>query len=152
MTLKSVEKIIEILLGEDNPGDVRLTKEAFKRSELRVNLSVAANGEAVLQFLRRQGKYAGAARPDLILLDLNMPRKDGRAVLTEIKKDPELDCIPVIVLSGSSDEEDVVRSYKLHASCYICKPMEANQFNQVIRSIEHFWLKVASLPENCSIC
>ncbi len=148
----SKNRLFEILLVEDNPGDVRLAREAFKRAEVRLNLNVVANGEAALQFLRREAEYAAAPRPDLVLLDLNMPRKDGRAVLTEMKKDPELDCIPVIILTGSSAEEDVVQAYKLHASCYITKPHEATQFNEIIRSIEQFWLTVARLPVDCTIC
>jgi two-component system, chemotaxis family, response regulator Rcp1 len=145
------QKPIEILLAEDNPGDVRLTREAFKRGGIRTNLTVAGNGEEALAFLRRHGKYTDATRPDLILLDLNMPRKDGRAVLAEIKKDPSLDCIPVIVLTSSDAEEDVVRSYKLHASCYISKPFDVGKFNEVIRSIEQFWLTTARLPQDCGI-
>ena len=142
-------KPVEILLAEDNPGDVRLTREAFNQGQMRANLNVASNGEAVLAFLRRQGKYAGAARPDLILLDLNMPRKDGRAVLAEIKGDPPLDCIPVVVLTSSAAEEDVIRSYKLHASCFITKPYDARKYNEVVRSIEEFWLGTARLPKTC---
>lgn len=150
MTAKDQQQPIEILLAEDNPGDVRLIREAFKRGAARIHLNVAANGEEALQFLRRQGKYAAVARPDLILLDLNLPGKDGRTVLAEIKNDPELERIPVIVLTSSSAEEDVVGSYKLRANCYICKPYEASQFNEVILSIQRFWLKVASLPQDCA--
>jgi two-component system, chemotaxis family, response regulator Rcp1 len=149
VTTQTPGKPIEVLLAEDNPGDIRLTREAFKRGQIRTNLSVASNGEEALAFLRRQGKYTEAARPDLILLDLNMPRKDGRAVLTEIKKDPALDCIPVIVLTSSAAEEDVVKSYKLHASCYISKPFDVSKFYEVIRSIEQFWLSTARLPKDC---
>lgn len=142
-------KAIEILLAEDNPGDVRLTKEAFKGALVSANLSVATNGEEALAFLRQQGKYAEAVRPHLILLDLNMPRKDGRAVLAELKKDPTLDCIPVVVLTSSEAEDDIVKSYKLHANCYVSKPMDAARFREVVRSIEHFWLTTAALPKTC---
>jgi two-component system, chemotaxis family, response regulator Rcp1 len=140
---------MEILLAEDNPGDVRLTREAFKKAEVNVNLSVASNGEVAMAMLRREGKYADAARPDLILLDLNMPRKDGRSVLRELKSDPALDCIPVIVFTSSHAEQDVVRSYKLHASCYIPKPEDASQFNDIVRGIEKFWFNIARLPKDC---
>jgi chemotaxis family two-component system response regulator Rcp1 len=129
MTVPETVKPVEILLGEDNPGDVRLTREAFKESRFDINLSVATNGEAVLAYLRQEGKYAQAARPDLILLDLSMPRKDGFSVLSEIKQDPDLDCISVIVLTSSHAEQDIVKSYKLRASCYISKPADVSVFN-----------------------
>ena len=138
--------MIQILLAEDNPGDVCLTKEAFKRMQAPVHVNVAPNGEEALAYLRRVAPYSDAARPDLILLDLNMPRKDGRAVLAEIKKDPELDSIPVIVLTSSQAEEDIVSSYKLHANCFISKPIEMQDYDEVIRSIEHFWIQTATLP------
>jgi chemotaxis family two-component system response regulator Rcp1 len=143
------EKPVEILLAEDNPGDVRLTQEAFKRAKVRTHLNLASDGESALAFLRRKGEYSKAVRPDLIILDLNMPGKDGREVLKEVKKDPALDCIPVIVLTSSAAEDDVVNSYKLHASCYISKPADLNSFNAVVRSIEHFWLTTARLPRGC---
>ncbi|NVJ00796.1 response regulator [Myxococcus sp. AM009] len=137
---------IEILLVEDNPGDVRLTIEAFKEGKVSNRLSVARDGVEALSFLRRQGAYADAARPDLILLDLNLPRKDGREVLAEIKVDPALRRIPVVVLTTSKAEEDILRTYDLHANCYIAKPVDLEQFISVVRSIDDFWLSVVRLP------
>ncbi|WP_141619669.1 response regulator [Myxococcus sp. AB036A] len=137
---------IEILLVEDNPGDVRLTVEALKEGKVRNRLSVARDGVEALAFLRRQGAYADAAQPDLILLDLNLPRKDGREVLAEIKVDPALRRIPVVVLTTSKAEEDILRTYDLHANCYIAKPVELEQFISVVRSIDDFWLSVVHLP------
>jgi two-component system, chemotaxis family, response regulator Rcp1 len=138
---------VEILLVEDNPGDVRLTREALKDAKVLNNLSVVGDGEEALNFLYRRGKYASAPRPDLILLDLNLPRKDGREVLEEIKKDDSLMVIPVVVLTTSKAEEDVIRSYKLHANCYIPKPVDFNRFMEVIRQLENFWLAVVRLPQ-----
>ncbi|WP_434346335.1 response regulator [Myxococcus virescens] len=137
---------IEILLVEDNPGDVRLTIEALKEGKVRNRLSVARDGVEALAFLRRQGAYADAALPDLILLDLNLPRKDGREVLAEIKVDPALRRIPVVVLTTSKAEEDILRTYDLHANCYIAKPVDLEQFISVVRSIDDFWLSVVRLP------
>ncbi|GEL73022.1 MULTISPECIES: response regulator [Myxococcus] len=137
---------IEILLVEDNPGDVRLTIEALKEGKVRNRLSVARDGVEALAFLRRQGAYADAAQPDLILLDLNLPRKDGREVLAEIKVDPALRRIPVVVLTTSKAEEDILRTYDLHANCYIAKPVDLEQFISVVRSIDDFWLSVVRLP------
>lgn len=137
---------IEILLVEDNPGDVRLTVEAMKEAKVRNRMSVAADGEEAMAFLRRQGKYANASRPGLILLDLNLPKKDGREVLAEIKSDPTLRRIPVVVLTTSRAEEDIVKSYDLHANCFITKPVDLGQFLGVVRSIEDFWLEVVKLP------
>ncbi|NVJ06195.1 response regulator [Myxococcus sp. AM001] len=137
---------IEILLVEDNPGDVRLTIEAFKEGKVSNHLSVARDGVEALAFLRRQGAYANAVRPDLILLDLNLPRKDGREVLAEIKVDPALRRIPVVVLTTSKAEEDILRTYDLHANCYIAKPVDLEQFIFVVRSIDDFWLSVVRLP------
>jgi chemotaxis family two-component system response regulator Rcp1 len=148
----SPDQTIDILLAEDNPGDVRLTQEAFKRGKIKTNLHIVANGEVALEFLRKQGKYADAVRPHLILLDLNMPRMDGRAFLEQLKKDPRLDCIPVIVFSSSSADEDIVKSYKLHASCYISKPIDLEDFSHAVHSIESFWLQLAKLPKDCAIC
>jgi CheY-like chemotaxis protein len=138
---------IEILLVEDNPGDVRLAKEALKEGKVRNNLSVAGDGVAALEFLRREGKHASAPRPDLILLDLNLPKKDGRQVLAEIKADAELKVIPVVILTTSSAEQDILHSYDLHANCYITKPVDLEQFITVVRSIEHFWLEIVTLPK-----
>ena len=136
----------EILLVEDNAGDVRLTQEALKEGQVRSNLSVARDGVEAVAFLRREGPYAHVARPDLILLDLNLPRKDGRAVLREIKADPILSLIPVVVLTTSQSEDDVLTSYGLHANCYILKPVELDHFMAVIRLIEEFWLTAVKLP------
>ena len=137
---------IEILLVEDNPGDVRLTQEALRDAKVRNRLSVAQDGEDALAFLRRTGPYAHAPRPDVILLDLNLPRKDGREVLAEIKGDPDLRRIPVVILTTSEAEEDVLRAYNLNANCYITKPVDLGQFLKVVRSIEDFWLTVVRLP------
>ena len=137
---------IEILLVEDNPGDVRLTREALKDGKIVNNLHVAEDGVDALAFLRREGKYRNAVRPELILLDLNLPKKDGREVLAEIKADKELKRIPVVVLTSSAAEQDIVKSYNLHANCYVTKPVDLDQFINVVKSIEHFWLTVVKLP------
>ena len=137
---------IEVLLVEDNPGDVRLTREALKEGKVRNNLSVAPDGVEALAFLRRQGKYADAPRPDVILLDLNLPKKDGREVLEEIKADPALRSIPVVILTSSDAERDIVRAYSLHANCYITKPVDLDQFITVVKSIEDFWFTIVKLP------
>ena len=136
----------EILLVEDNPGDVRLTREGLKDAKVRNHLSVVADGVEALAFLRRQGQYVEAPRPDLILLDLNLPRKDGREVLAEIKADEDLRRIPVVVLTTSSAEQDIVASYNLAANCYITKPVDFAAFVQVVRSIEDFWFTIVRLP------
>jgi two-component system, chemotaxis family, response regulator Rcp1 len=137
---------IEILLVEDNPGDVELTRSALQRAKVRNALHVVEDGEEAMAFLRREGEYANSPRPDVILLDLNLPRMDGREVLAEVKSDPELMDIPVVVLTTSSAEQDIVRSYKLHANCYITKPVDLDQFIEVVRSIQDFWLTVVKLP------
>jgi CheY-like chemotaxis protein len=139
-------KPIEILLVEDNPADVRLTQEALKEGKVRNNLFVARDGVEALELLRRQGPHAKATKPDLILLDLNLPRKDGREVLADIKNDDNLRTIPVVVLTTSSAEADILKSYNLHANCYITKPVDLEQFLRVVRSIEDFWLTVVRLP------
>lgn len=139
---------IEILLVEDNPGDVRLTREVFKEGKVRNNLSVASDGVEALAFLRREGEYADAPRPDVILLDLNLPRKDGREVLAEIKEDPDLRRLPVVVLTTSQAEQDILKSYNLHANCYITKPVDLERFITVVKSIETFWLSVVKLPQS----
>lgn len=139
-------KPIEILLVEDNPADVRLTEEAFKEGKVLNNLSVVANGVEALDFLRRKGKYADSPRPDLILLDLNMPKKNGREVLGEIKQDPDFKRIPIVVLTISKSEEDIMKSYNLHANCYISKPVGLDKFIDVVKSIEDFWLTIVKLP------
>lgn len=137
---------IELLLVEDNPGDVRLTQEALREGKVRNHLQVAVDGVEALAFLRREGQYANAPQPDLILLDLNLPKKSGREVLAEIKADPALRRIPVVILTVSKAEEDVLKSYNLHANCYITKPMDLDQFLEVVKSIENFWLTVVVLP------
>jgi CheY-like chemotaxis protein len=139
---------IEILLVEDNPGDVRLTKEALKEAKVINHLTVLKDGEEALAYLRRHGQYADAKRPHLILLDLNLPKKDGRDVLAQIKADETLKRIPVVVLTTSQAEEDVLKSYSLHANCYITKPVDLDQFVRVVRSIEDFWLGIVVLPVN----
>jgi len=136
----------EILLVEDNPGDVLLTQEAFQEGRLAHRLSVAEDGEEALRFLRKEGKYRDAPRPDLILLDLNVPKKDGRELLAEVKSDPQLRHIPVIVLTTSDAEQDVWRAYKLHANCYLTKPVRMDDFLEKVRSVEEFWLTVVRLP------
>jgi chemotaxis family two-component system response regulator Rcp1 len=138
--------MIEILLVDDDPGDVRLTVEGLKQMKLHTNLSFARDGIEALAFLRRQGKFTAAPRPDIIFLDLNMPRMDGREVLDAIKQDPDLNHIPVVVLTTSADEEDILRSYKLHANCYVTKPVDLQQFMKVVSSIEDFWFTVVKLP------
>jgi CheY-like chemotaxis protein len=137
---------IEILLVEDNPGDVRLTVEGLNEGKVHNNLHVAKDGVEALAFLRRERDYSDAVRPDLILLDLNLPRKDGREVLAEIKADPDLKTIPVVVLTTSRAEQDVLQSYQLQANCYITKPVDLEQFIHVVKSIEDFWLTVVTLP------
>jgi chemotaxis family two-component system response regulator Rcp1 len=139
---------IEILLVEDNPGDVRLTKEALKEGKVYSNLHTVKDGVEAMEFLRRQGKYAAVPRPDIILLDLNLPRKDGREVLEEIKSDDLLKRIPVVVLTTSKAEEDVVRTYNLHANCYVTKPVDLEKFMVVVKTIDTFWLTVVTLPPN----
>jgi CheY-like chemotaxis protein len=138
---------IEILLVEDNPGDVRLTEEALREGKVIHHLAVAWDGEEAMAILRREGKHAKAPRPDIILLDLNLPKKDGREVLEEIKKDPKLKIIPVVILTTSQDEQDVLRSYHLHANCYITKPVDLAQFMNVVRTIEDFWFSIVVLPK-----
>jgi len=141
-----VERPIEILLVEDNPGDVRLTREIFKAARIRNLIHTVEDGVEAMEYLRNQGKYADAAKPDLILLDLNLPRKDGREVLAEIKTDDKLKRIPVVVLTISKAEEDILKTYRLHANCYITKPVDLDQFIKVVASIEDFWLSVVKLP------
>ena len=139
---------VEILLVEDNPGDVRLTKEALKEGKVYNNLHWAKDGVEALEFLKRQGKHADAPRPDIILLDLNLPKKDGREVLALIKKDNDLKQIPVVVLTTSEAEEDVLKSDELHANCYVTKPVDLEKFIHVVQSIDRFWLTVVTLPPN----
>jgi chemotaxis family two-component system response regulator Rcp1 len=137
---------IEILLVEDSPGDVRLTQEALRDAKVQNNLHIASDGIEAATFLWRQGKHANAPRPDLILLDLNLPKKGGREILEEIKLDPSLKSIPVVILTTSAAEEDILRSYQLHANCYITKPVDLDQFLKVIKTIDNFWLAIVKLP------
>jgi CheY-like chemotaxis protein len=142
----SAGKPVEILMVEDNPGDVRLTREALKEGKIHTRLSVVSSGDEALEFLYRRGAHATAPRPDLILLDLNLPGKSGREVLAEIKADDNLRRIPVVVLTSSQAEQDIVESYNLNANCYVTKPVDLDQFMRVVRSIEDFWLTVVKLP------
>lgn len=137
---------IDILLVEDNPADVRLTTEALKEEKIYNNLHVVNDGVEAIAFLRKDGKYAKAVRPDLILLDLNLPKKDGREVLKEIKSDDHLKTIPIVVLTVSKAEEDILKSYNLHANCYITKPVDLKQFTKVAKSIQEFWFTIVKLP------
>lgn len=137
---------VEILLVEDNAGDVRLAREGLRECKLLNNLSVAEDGVKAMAFLRREGEHAHAPRPDLIMLDLNLPRKDGREVLKEIKEDENLKRIPVVILTTSKAEEDIVKSYSLHANCYVTKPLAIEQFIEVVQAIETFWFTIVELP------
>ncbi len=139
---------IEILLVEDSPSDTELTVEALHEGKISNHLSIASDGVQAMAFLRREGEYANAPRPDLILLDLNLPRKDGREVLGELKADPDLRTIPVVVLTTSRADEDIVRAYSLYANCYITKPVDFKQFLEVVKQIEDFWLSIVKLPVN----
>src|SRR6202023_3645611 len=139
---------IQVLLVEDSPGDVRLTQEAFREAKVRINLHVASDGAEAMAFLGREGKHVDVPRPDLILLDLNLPKKDGREVLKEIKESPTLKSIPVVILTTSASEADILRSYLLHANCYITKPVDLEGFLEVVKSIDNFWLSVVKLPRD----
>jgi len=148
MNMGQIAKPIEILLVEDNPGDARLTREVLNDAKVINNISVARDGEEAMAFLRREGTYADALRPDLILLDLNLPRKDGREVLAEIKQDPDLRRIPVVILTTSQAEEDILKSYNLHANCYLTKPVDLDQFISLVQAVENFWLSIVKLPRD----
>jgi len=137
---------VEILLVEDSPSDARLTQEAFQEGRVLNNLSVVTDGEEALKFLRREEEYADAPRPDLILLDLNLPRKDGREVLADIKSDEQLRSIPVCVLTTSADERDILQAYGLCANCYVTKPVDVNQFMEELRTVQEFWFSLVKLP------
>ncbi len=139
-------KLIDILMVEDNTADVRLTKEAFKDAKVLNNMYVVVDGEEAMDFLKHRGRYAVSPRPDLILLDLNLPKKDGREVLADIKADPELKRIPVVVLTTSEDAKDVFRAYDLHANAYVKKPVDLDQFIKIVEAVEDFWLSVVRLP------
>ena len=146
MMRQTMGKPIEILLVEDNPGDVRLTEEALKENKVSNNLHIASDGVEAMAFLCREAVYSDAPRPDLILLDLNLPKKDGREVLAEIKSDKNLRQIPVVVLTTSQAEEDISKAYDLHANCYVTKPVDLEKFITVVRSIEDFWVTIVKLP------
>lgn len=146
ITQRQNSRPVEVLLVEDNPGDIRLTQEAFKEGRVFVNLTVANDGVEAMEILKGRGDQTGKRRPDLILLDLNLPRKNGREVLVEIKADEELRRIPVIVMTTSKAEQDIHRAYNLNANCYITKPVELDEFLNVVRSIEDFWLTIVTLP------
>lgn len=139
-------RAVDILLVEDNPGDVRLIREAFHDGKVLNQVSTVSDGQQALTYLRKQGSYEQASRPDLILLDLNLPRKDGREVLGEIKADPDLRSIPVVIFTSSLADEDILRSYNTHANCYVTKPMDLEKFIAVMRSIEDFWVSIVKLP------
>jgi chemotaxis family two-component system response regulator Rcp1 len=141
---------IDVLLVEDSVGDVRLTREAFKDAKVHINLHVVADGAEAMAFLKRAGPHADAPRPDLILLDLNLPKKDGREVLKEIKESPTLGIIPVVILTTSASEADILRTYQLHANCYITKPVDLDGFLKVVKSIDNFWLSIVKLPHMVS--
>jgi len=140
------DRFLDILLVEDSPGDVRLTREAFNDAKIMINLHVVSDGVAAMAFLRRENGYPNVPRPDLILLDLNLPKKDGREVLKEIKESAALATIPVVILTTSASESDILKSYQLHANCYITKPVDLTGFLEVIQSIDNFWLSVVKLP------
>ncbi|MHA1104883.1 MAG: response regulator [Promethearchaeota archaeon] len=148
MRLSKRIRPVEILLVEDNPGDIRLTKEAMKEAKIINNLNVVEDGVEALAYLRKKGKYKNANRPDLILLDLNLPKKNGREVLDDIKQDKNLKLIPVVILTVSRAEEDIFKTYELHANCFITKPVDMDQFIKVVKSIEQFWFSIAKLPPN----
>lgn len=148
METRLMGRPVEFLLAEDNPGDVRLTKEALRESKISNNLNVVPDGVEAMAFLHREGKYAGAPRPDVILLDLNLPKKDGREVLAEVKADPSLRLIPVVIITSSEAEQDVLKTYELYANCYVTKPVDLEQFIKVIQSIETFWLTIVTLPSS----
>jgi len=141
-----MSKPIEILLVEDNPAEVRLTIEGLKEARVANNLSAVMDGDSAIEFLHRRGKYKNAPSPDLILLDLNLPGLDGRAVLRHIKEDPELKVTPVVIITSSEAESDIIKSYEAHANCFISKPIDFEGFTQVVRSIENFWFTVVRLP------
>jgi chemotaxis family two-component system response regulator Rcp1 len=148
MNADTLARPVDILLVEDNPGDVRLTRELLKESKIHNNLTVVDNGEDAIVFLRRAAKHPDATLPDLILLDLNLPRKNGAEVLASIKNDPTMRRIPVVILTSSKAEEDIARAYDLHANCYISKPVGLEQFATVVKSIDDFWLSIVRLPPN----
>jgi len=144
--MNDIHEVVRILLVEDNPGDVRLTQEALKEAKFRNTLKVVGDGVEALAYLRQEGQYKDATRPHMVMLDLNMPRMDGREVLEAIKKDPDLRRIPVVVLTSSEAETDIARAYELHANCYVTKPVGIDHFLQVVKSIEEFWVEIVKMP------
>jgi two-component system, chemotaxis family, response regulator Rcp1 len=144
--MSDIHELVQILLVEDNPGDVRLTREALKEAKFRNKVQVVGDGVEALAYLRQEGQYSGAMRPHLIMLDLNLPRMDGREVLAAIKKDADLRRIPVVVLSSSEAEADIARAYELHANAYVTKPVDIEHFLQVVKAIEEFWVEIVKLP------
>ena len=146
MTNSARGEPIEILLVEDSPDDTDLTVDALREGRVRNRITVVDNGVDAMAYLRREGKYQAAPRPDLVLLDLNLPRKNGREVLAEVKQDPDLRRIPVVIMTSSDDEKDVVAAYNLHVNCYVTKPVDLDQFIAVVKSIEHFWFSIVKLP------
>jgi len=149
--MKQLVDVIEILLVEDNEGDARLTQEALTETKVANKLHWVEDGEEAMEFLLRKGKHANVPRPHVILLDLNLPKKDGREVLAEIKKDPGLRRIPVVILTASEAETDILKTYDLHANCYITKPIDLDQFLKVVKAIESFWLTIVKLPNSRSL-
>jgi len=146
VTELEIARPVQILLVEDNVGDIRLTREALKEAKVRNHLEAVMDGEEAMAYLRRQGKHSKAIKPDVIMLDLNLPKKNGLEVLKEIKEDPSLRRIPIVILTTSKAETDIVKSYDLHANCYVTKPVDLEQFLEVVRSIEDFWLDIVKLP------
>jgi CheY-like chemotaxis protein len=148
MNMEKMGRAVQMLLVEDNLGDIRLTKETLKDAKVMVNLHVVGDGVEAMAFLRKEGKHANAPRPDLVLLDLNLPKKDGREVLAEMKQDPDLRRIPVVILTISNGQEDILKSYNLHANAYVTKPLNLEQFAKIVKAIEDFWFTVVKLPPN----
>jgi two-component system, chemotaxis family, response regulator Rcp1 len=148
MSFETFVRPIDILLVEDNPGDIRLTQETLTDSKMHNNVIVVYNGEEALAYLYRRGEYRNAVRPDLIILDLNLPKKGGHEVLEQVKEDPELKHIPIVILTSSKAEEDILKTYNLHANCYVTKPLDLEQFCTVVNTIESFWLSIVKLPKS----
>lgn len=148
MNMEKMGRPVQILLVEDNPGDIRLTKETLRDAKVMVNLHVVGDGVEAMAFLRKESKHANAPRPDLVLLDLNLPKKDGREVLAEMKQAPYLKRIPVVILTISNGEEDILKTYNLHANAYVTKPLNLEQFAKIVKAIEDFWFTVVKLPPN----
>lgn len=148
MNMEKMGRAVQMLLVEDNPGDIRLTEETLRDAKVMVNLHVVGDGVEAMAFLRKESKHANAPRPDLVLLDLNLPKKDGREVLAEMKQDPDLRRIPVVILTISNGQEDILKSYNLHANAYVTKPLNLEQFAKIVKAIEDFWFTVVKLPPN----